>query len=171
MVTPEPDTLEEELNEKYPDLVTFNVEAQKEEMRSMIMIFRLFFYGFITVITLIGVTNIFNTITANMELRQKEFAMLKSIGMTKKEFNRMINLETLFYSSKSLIYGLALGIIGALAINKAIGVRTEMSFSLPYSAILLSIIFVFALVYIIMKYSIGKINKQNIIETIRNDNI
>ena len=83
----------------------------------------------------------------------------------------MINLETLFYSSKSLIYGLALGIIGALAINKAIGVRTEMSFSLPYSAILLSIIFVFALVYIIMKYSICKINKQNIIETIRNDNI
>lgn len=171
MVTPEPDTLEEELNEKYPDLVTFNVEAQKEEMRSMMMIFRLFFYGFITVITLIGVTNIFNTITSNMELRQKEFAMLKSIGMTKKEFNRMINLETLFYSSKSLIYGLALGILGALAIHKAFGVRTEMSFSLPYSAILLSIIFVFALVYIIMKYSIGKINNQNIIETIRNDNI
>ena len=79
MVTPEPDALEEELNEKYPDLVTFNVEAQKEEMESMIMIFRLFFYGFITVITLIGVTNIFNTITANMELRQKEFA--GSIGI------------------------------------------------------------------------------------------
>ena len=171
MVTPEADTLEEELNEKYPNLVTFNVDKQVEEMESMMMIFRLFFYGFITVITLIGVTNIFNTITSNMELRQKEFAMLKSIGMTKKEFNRMINLETLFYSSKSLIYGLALGIIGALAIHKAFGVRTEMSFSLPYSAILLSIIFVFALVYMIMRYSIGKINKQNIIETIRNDNI
>ena len=97
--------------------------------------------------------------------------MLKSIGMTKKEFNRMINLETLFYSSKSLIYGLALGILGALAIHRAFGVRTEMSFTLPYTAILIAIIFVFALVYIIMRYSINKINKQNIIETIRNDNI
>lgn len=106
-----------------------------------------------------------------MELRQKEFAMLKSIGMTKKEFNRMINLETLFYSTKSLLYGIILGIIGSYFIHNAFGLRMMTKFNLPTNAITISIVFVFFLVYVIMRYSISKINKQNIIETIRKDNI
>ena len=89
-----------------------NYTKEYEEQRSLTTTISIFLYGFITLITLIGITNIFNTITSNIELRQKEFAMLKSIGMTKKEFNRMINLETIFYSSKSLIFGIILGLIG-----------------------------------------------------------
>ena len=137
----------------------------------MILVISIFLYGFITVIALIGTTNIFNTITSNMELRQKEFAMLKSIGMTKREFNRMINLETLFYSTKSLIYGTILGIIGSYAIHKSFSKMYETVYVIPYKAIIICIIFVFIIVYIIMRYSINKINKQNTIETIRKDNI
>ena len=137
----------------------------------MLLVISIFLYGSIGVITLIGVTNIFNTITSNMELRQKEFAMLKSVGMTKKEFNRMINLETLFYSSKSLCYGIALGLIGSYIIHLAFNKSVERAFALPLTAIIISIIFVFIIVYIIMKYSISKINKQNTIETIRKENV
>ena len=61
-----------------------DIQESEEAEKSMVLIISIFLYGFITVITLIGITNIFNTITSNMELRQKEFAMLKSIGMTKK---------------------------------------------------------------------------------------
>ena len=135
------------------------------------MIIKIFLYGFITVITLIGVTNIFNTITSNMELRQKEFAMLKSIGMTKKEFDRMINLETIFYSTKSLIYGIALGLIGTFVLYKAFSIKIEKGIYIPINPIIISIIAVFILVFAIMRYSMSKINKQNIIETIRNENI
>ena len=106
-----------------------------------------------------------------MELRQKEFAMLKSVGMTKKEFNHMINLETLFYSSKSLIYGSILGIIGSYFVHRAFAGKIGTQFVLPYKAILICILFVFIVVYMIMKYSINKINKQNMIETIRKENI
>jgi len=137
----------------------------------MIIVISIFLYGFITVITLIGVTNIFNTITSNMELRQKEFAMLKSIGMTKKEFNRMVNLETLFYSSKSLIYGIILSIFGSFAIFKAFKSDKASTFKIEIMPIIIAIIFVLLLVYIIMRYSINKINKQNTIETIRKENI
>ena len=108
-----------------------NIENSAQAERAMLLVISIFLYGFIGVITLIGVTNIFNTITSNMELRQKEFAMLKSIGMTKKEFNRMINLETLFYSSKSLCYGIILGLIGSYIIHWAFSKNTESSFSLP----------------------------------------
>lgn len=148
-----------------------NISKRKQEEKSMIILYSIFLYGFITVITLIGVTNIFNTITANMNLRQKEFMILKSIGMTKKEFNRMINLETFFYSFKALFYGIILGILGSYFVYKAFATNYDSGFSLPYKAIFISIICVILLVFIIMKYSINKINKQNIIETIRKENI
>ena len=131
----------------------------------------IFLYGFITVITLIGVTNIFNTITSNLELRQKEFATLKSVGMTRKEFNRMINLETIFYSIKALIYGVALGLVGSYLIYLATASNMDYGYHFPLAAIIISILAVFILVFIIMRYSMSKINKQNIIETIRKDNI
>ena len=159
----------EKLNINGVQYVNFDEMAREE--RAMSLIVKIFLYGFITVITLIGVTNIFNTITSNMELRQKEFASLKSIGMTKKEFNRMINLETCFYSVKSLIYGIVLGLIGTFALYKAFSIKIEKGIYIPINPIIISIIAVFILVFIIMKYSMAKINKQNTIETIRNENI
>lgn len=148
-----------------------NLEELERQNKAMLLVIEIFLYGFIAVITLIGVTNIFNTITSNMELRQKEFAMLKSIGMTKQEFNRMINFETIFYSFKALLYGIILGLLGTLAMYKAFAIKIDKGMYIPINAILISIVFVFVFVFIIMKYSISKINKQNTIETIRNENI
>lgn len=153
------------------ELNYYDMEDMAKAEKSIVIVISIFLYGFICVITLIGVTNIFNTITSNMELRQKEFAMLKSVGMTKKEFNHMINLETLFYSSKSLIYGSILGIIGSYFVHRAFAGKIDTQFVLPYKAILICILFVFIVVYMIMKYSMNKINKQNMIETIRKENI
>ncbi len=141
-------------------------------LRSLMLLLGIFFYGFIIVITLIGVTNIFNTITTNMELRQKEFAMLKSVGMTKKEFNRMVRLETLFYGTKALLIGLPIGIGLSILLYRLLTEGATLRFyPIPYVAIIISIVAVFALIALIMQYSINKINKQNIIETIRNENI
>jgi putative ABC transport system permease protein len=149
----------------------YNLNDQKEMMNAVVLIIAIFAYGFIIVISLIGITNVFNTINTNMRLRSKEFAMLKSIGMTKKEFNRMIRLESLFYGLKSLLIGVPLGLLGGYAIFKATGNTIMLDYSFPTMAVLISIVFVFFVVWLIMKISIGKVNKQNIIETIRNDNI
>lgn len=153
------------------NLDVFNVNEQKEQMNAIVLIIAIFAYGFIIVISLIGITNVFNTINTNMRLRSKEFAMLKSIGMTKKEFNRMIRLESLFYGLKSLLIGVPLGLLGGYAIFKATGNTIMLDYSFPTMAVLISIVFVFFVVWLIMKISISKVNKQNIIETIRNDNI
>lgn len=149
----------------------YNLNDQKEMMNAVVLIIAIFAYGFIIVISLIGITNVFNTINTNMRLRSKEFAMLKSIGMTKKEFNRMIRLESLFYGLKSLLIGVPLGLLGGYAIFKATGNTIMLDYSFPTMAVLISIVFVFFVVWLIMKISISKVNKQNIIETIRNDNI
>lgn len=150
----------------------YDSEEIVRQFNAVMLIVGIFVYGFIGVISLIGLTNIFNTISTNMQLRSKEFASLKSIGMTKKEFNRMIRLESLMYGIKSLIIGIPLGVLGVFAIFSAFSNgNVPMSFVFPWKAILISIAVVFVAVWLIMKYSISKVNKQNIIETIRNDNI
>ena len=154
------------------DYRLMNIDEAAKMMDSFYTLVAIFLYGFITVIALIGVTNIFNTITTNMNLRRREFAMLKSIGMTKKEFNRMIRLESFFYGMKSLIIGIPIGCVLSYLIYKAlVNGKLIIKYQLPISAIIISAIAVFLLITTIMKYSINKINKQNIIETIRNDNI
>lgn len=150
----------------------FDYEENVRQFNAVMLIVGIFVYGFIGVISLIGLTNIFNTISTNMQLRSKEFASLKSIGMTKKEFNRMIRLESLMYGIKSLLIGIPLGVLGVFAIFSAFSNgNVPMSFVFPWKAILISIAAVIIVVWLIMKYSISKVNKQNIIETIRNDNI
>lgn len=149
-----------------------NLDKEMKQQKSLFTLIAIFLYGFITVIALIGITNIFNTITTNMELRSREFATLKSVGMTKREFNRMISLESLFYGAKSLIIGIPLGtLLSYLIYNALMEGELEFTYNLPIPAIIISIIAVLVLITVIMKYSISKINKQNTIETIRNDNI
>lgn len=165
--------LQDEIDEhlKGIDYYLNNSEENVRMMNNLFTLIGIFLYGFIIVITLIGITNIFNTITTNMELRRQEFAMLKSVGMTTKEFNRMIRLESLFMGLKSLIFGIPIGIGLSYLIYHFLAEEAGMPYKLPIVAVLLAIITVFILISIIMKYSINKINKQNTIETIRNENI
>ena len=148
-----------------------NKEENVRIMRNLILLIGIFLYGFITVITLISVTNIFNTITTSMELRKPEFAMLKSVGMTSKEFNRMIRLESIFVCIKSLIFGIPIGLAISYVIYLLLSQNEDLKFEVPFNGIIISSIFVLLLISILMKYSISKINKQNTIETIRNENI
>ena len=148
-----------------------NMVEEYEKMQSLFLLISIFLYGFITVIALIGITNIFNTITTNMELRSREFAMLKSVGMTGKEFRRMIWLESLFCGGKALIIGIPIGILLSAGFYRALNMRMEIAFRLPYESILISIAAVFLLFAAIMRYSMGKINRKNIIHTIQNENI
>lgn len=165
--------LEKYIKENYSDsywALGNNAETRREQQALVIGI-SIFLYGFIFVTALIGTTNIFNTITTSMELRQREFMHLKSIGMTKKEFNKMIRLETIFLGVKSLSIGIILGLIFSYVIYLGFSINVELNYIFPIDAIIISIIAVGILIGGIMKYSLNKINKLNIIETIRKDNI
>ena len=165
--------LQDDIDEflKGEDYYLSNSEEQVRIMNNLFILIDIFLYGFIIVISLIGITNIFNTITTNMELRRQEFAMLKSIGMTTKEFNKMIRLESLFMGIKSLLVGIPIGIALSYVIYHFLGKEAGIPYKFPLLPIIISIATVFLLIFTIMKYSINKINKQNTIETIRNENI
>ncbi len=154
------------------DIHINNIDANLKQMNYFFTLVAIFLYGFITVIALIGITNIFNTITTNMNLRKREFAILKSIGMTTPEFNRMIRLESIFYGTKSLLIGIPIGLALSYLIYYYLAKSNLiMRFEIPFGAILITTIVVFILIFVIMKYSLKKISRQNVIETIRNENI
>lgn len=144
-----------------------NVAEEREHMGKLVLMVSIFLYGFIIVTMLIGVTNIFNTIHTNMNLRAKEFAMLKSVGMTGHEFNRMIRLESIMYGMKSLLIGLPLGVILSYAIYSALSIEISLGYSIPVLSMIIAILFVIIIIWMTMHLSFSKIKKQNIIETIR----
>lgn len=148
-----------------------NIAEEAKENNASVLVISIFLYGFIGVISLIGITNIFNTITTNMALRNKEFAILKSVGMTDKEFKKMIHFESIFYGLKALIFGIPTGIMLSYFIYTSVTNSFETTYVLPWEAILICIIFVFLIVFSTMSYSRNKTKNQNIIDTIRNDNI
>ena len=168
-----PDKLQDQIDEilKGEEYYLNNIVEEAKMYKNLKLLIGIFLYGFITVISLIGITNIFNAITANMQLRKQEFAMLKSVGMTSYEFRRMIRLESTFLGLKSLLYGLPIGIVISILMHMAMANDTGLPYKLPVFAIIISTLAVFLLISLIMRYSMSKIDKQNTIETIRNENI
>lgn len=170
----DPDGEEKKIEALFEDsTVRWNVTNFNEQVRVMESFYTLlaiFLYGFLIVIALIGVTSIFNTITTNMNLRKREFAMLKSVGMTEKEFRKMISLESFFYGMRALIVGVPLGTLLSYGVYR---VMMSGSFILPYQipwgGILIAAAAVFLLIHWIMRYSMKKIDAENIIETIRDN--
>lgn len=160
-----------ETDERYYTTYVDDIRESMRMLNNMYLLVAIFLYGFIAVITLIGVTNIFNTISANVALRARDFASLKSIGMTAKEFNHMIRLESLMYSTKALLIGIPIGLIISYGFYKAMSGTYDFGYSFPFKAIAIAIVAVALLIWCVMRYSVRLVNKQNIIETIRSDTV
>lgn len=148
-----------------------NVKEQIQAQRNLKLVINIFLYGFIALISAIGIANIFNTISTNILLRKREFAMLKSIGMTEKSFKKMLDLECIFYGTKALLFGLPIGIIICYFLNQGFGNAIEFAFSLPWRSIIISVVSVYLIVFITMLYASRKMKKENIIDSLREENI
>lgn len=144
---------------------------QARENNSINLIISIFLYGFVAVISIIGITNVFNTITTNVALRSREFATLRSVGMTDKEFKKMIWYESFLYGTKSLLYGVPVGLGLSYIFYRQFTNILEMSYIVPYQQVIICILFVFIILCLTMQYAVKKVEKQNIIETIRSENI
>lgn len=170
------DTFEKETEEnpEYSQISFYvsNMDKQMRDEKSLFTLFGVFAYGLIVVIALIGITNIINTLSTGMELRSREFATLRSIGMTDKQFAGMVRLESVFISVKALVIGVPLGILISYLLCVMMNRMDDaIIYEPPYKAIILCIVVVIMLIYAIMKLSMTKLRHNNIIETIKNENL
>lgn len=158
------------IGEKYGYNVHDEVDNALEMEQSIIAI-KIFVYGFVLVISLVSITNIVNTISTNINLRKREFAIIKSIGVTPQGFNKMIYLESLLYGVLALVYGVPIGLLIDVIMNKIMGNVVQLGMILPWNAVLVSIVGVFVITFIASYIPMRKINKENIIENIRQESI
>lgn len=170
------DTFEKETegNPEYSQISFYvsNLDKQMRDEKSLFTLLGVFAYGLIVVIALIGITNIINTLSTGMELRSREFATLRSIGMTNKQFVGMVRLESVFISVKALVIGVPLGILISYLLCVMMNRMDDaIIYEPPYKAIILCIVVVIMLIYAIMKLSMTKLRHNNIIETIKNENL
>lgn len=162
------ETLEKELKEQgiQSENVT-DLHALYQQDRNTMMAVQILTYGFIILISLIAVANVFNTISTNFMLRRKEFAMLRSMGMSPKGFNRMLYYECLIYGSKSVLYGIILTVMVSYVICKVIGIGADAGFVIPWGALIIAIAGVFLVVFASMIYAMCRIRKNNIVEELK----
>ncbi len=154
-------------NFSYQSMKDFN---QSNNLQTLLT--NLFFYGFLTLITLIGVTNIVNTLDTNVKLRRREIAMLKSVGLTPAGFRRMLRYESLFYGLTALLYGLPIAIALCVFIYSQFGSGVgTFAFTLPWEAIVGCIAGVLAIVFVTMMISGAAIRNDNIVDTIKEQNL
>lgn len=149
----------------------FDITQGVESKRNFVTIIRVFSYGFIILISMIAAANVFNTISTNIHLRRREFAMLKSVGMTRKGFNKMMNFECLLYGSKALILGIPCSCVVTYLIYRSILSGYETTFMLPWAAMGIAALSVFLVVFVTMIYSMSKIKKDNPIDALKNEAI
>ena len=151
---------------------TINIKKELQLLSNIVFVIKLLLYGFISLVTLIGVTSVINTINTSIALRKKEFAVLRSIGLTPRGFNKMMLFECLFFGLKSLLYGLPVSFIVIYLFHLSFnGIVSFDSMLIPYGSILLAIFGVFIIVLISMWYATIRIKKDNILDAIREENI
>lgn len=171
--TDEPYKVEKELkdylseNEAEGDVYNNYNWMMKE--KSIISAVQFLSYAFILLITLITVFNIINTMTAQIANRKKELAMLKSVGMTPKEFKKTLIFESMFYG----LFGLLLGVPLSLVINRVVGYIISKDNPIPFSVniwlYLIACVAVFVIIGLTMIYSLKLIKNNSIIDSLKDD--
>lgn len=171
--TDEPYKVEKELkdylseNEAEGDVYNNYNWMMKE--KSIISAVQFLSYAFILLITLITVFNIINTMTAQIAGRKKELAMLKSVGMTPKEFKKMLIFESMFYG----LFGLLFGVPLSLVINRVVGYIISKDNPIPFSVniwlYLIACVAVFVIIGLTMIYSLKLIKNNSIIDSLKDD--
>lgn len=153
---------------KYSNFSVVDFSEQMQAFNTIALVIQVFVYGFVALISLITIFNIINTISSGIASRKKEFAMMKSVGITPKGFNKMIMLESAFYGIKAVIFGLPISALISFGMHKALNNSTA-TFSIDYVMYLIVALVVFAIIGMTMIYSVKKVQQNNIIETLKDD--
>lgn len=148
--------------------IMLNTDEVLEESRNYIFIANVFAYTFIIMISLIAVANVFNTISTNIKLRRRELAMLRSVGMPDRDFNKMMRFECAFYGIRALLFGIPISILSSWLICKGM-LADDIRFVLPWGSIGISVISVLLVIFVTMMYAVSKMKKENIIDALRDD--
>ncbi len=148
----------------------YNNAAIGQQTVNLIIIIKVLAYGFIIIMSLISIANAFNTISTSFILRSREFAILKSVGMSDSDIRKLLNFECMLYGTKAFLISVPISVLISVLIHYGADIYAFFISGATIGAILFSALVVFSVVFVTMIYSIRKMKPQNIMDALRNEN-
>lgn len=147
----------------------YEINDYMKVINMVVVIIAIFMYSFVILLMLIGLTNIISTMSTNVLMRSREFAVLQSVGMTPEGLKRMLDLESILCSAKALLFGLPIAILFTYVISLPIRAMLPIPYELPWFAMLLVVCTVFSITWATTRCAAHRLRNQNIIEAIRSE--
>lgn len=121
-------------------------------------------------IGLIGVFNAFSTISNNLRLRRREFAMLRSVGLTPKGLNKILMLEGLFFALTPIIVSIPIVLfICWYMLRLTLITWSEFISIFPVGAILTYATLIIVSIFLAYGVSSTSVKKSNVVEAIKDE--
>lgn len=145
-----------------------DLNADNKMQQQMWTVINVFVYGFIVIISLIGIVNVVNTISLNILLKKKEFGTLGTIGMSERQLSKMVILEGMLHGIISSIIGgiISLGLV--LIAVKIINFGLTVSNKIYWQPFVIGFTINLLVVLIASLIPLNKLKKMSLVETIRN---
>lgn len=159
----------ENIIEENPNLQIINHIDNNRKEKSSTLMGKILLYGFVIVVSLIGSVNIINTLITNILLRKREFATLRSVGLTHRGLRKVIILEGLLYGIKGSIYGSIIGSILSFILFQGFNGFRESLWTIPWSSIGIATVATLIIGYLSVLYPLRRIKRDNLIQRIRED--
>jgi putative ABC transport system permease protein len=144
-----------------------NIADITDALRDMRNLILTFIYGFVGMLILVGLTNVISTISTNVRSRAREFAVLRSVGMTDGGIKKMLNLESILSSARALLFGLPAGCALSYLMYVSTIQSAYFAYAFPWAPVIQCALGVFVITWVTMRYSASKLRGGSIVETIR----
>lgn len=145
--------------------------ASTERISNIVFIFTVFAYGFIVLISLISIANVINTISTNIQLRHRDIAMLRSVGMDRRGLNQMMVFECIVFGSKALLWGIPVSLLFSYVIHRVVVASLVLPYEIPWVAIGISALTVFVVVFVTTMYAVRKMKRESPIDALQEENL
>jgi putative ABC transport system permease protein len=151
-----------EIKSMYPDVEVLSKRQAEEQKRSVLASVNAVSIALVSIITIFGLVNLINNINSRVKERRRVFSSLRSIGMTKKQVLKTINIEMCFMILMGWIMGAILGSVLCVLIGES-GTAPWKDF-FPYGGMVLSLVVLIAISLFTSFVSVNKLFKHSIVD-------
>jgi putative ABC transport system permease protein len=176
--TDNPGLVESKVNKIYEAkpigrLFIHNISGFIDQQNRNLQTLFIFLYTFVGIVSTISLMNILNSIYTTITNRRRELAMLKSVGMTQKSLRRMLGFESLFYGFESILIGFPLGLALVYGIYIMMNANRyiRFNFDFPYLVLIPTGLAVVLIVYLTMLLTLRRLEKDNIIDQLKDETV
>jgi len=143
---------------------------QRDSNQMIATVVNVFCLLFAVILALIAMANVFNTVTNSLILRRREFAVMKSVGLSNRQFRAMVAEECVAWCIRGLVPGVLLSLLVSFLLWQVIsGSMSGLAFTLSWSYVALAAAMTVVAVGASVAYGMHRCRADNVVEALRAD--